>query len=144
MPDAGRAQRWHARRRTLILEVHKKAAENGIVVLEMTGRITLGPECQLIESSVEQLVRSKHTRIIFDLGKVKYMDSSGLGILVMCSEKIKEAGGELRLAGAKGVVEQTLNLTRMNLIVPTYATLDEAVAGTAGQAPSTGLQASGG
>jgi anti-sigma B factor antagonist len=128
----------------MILEVQKKAAENGMVVLEMAGRITLGPECQMVESSVDELVRNKQTRIIFDLGKVKYMDSSGVGILVMCSEKIKEAGGQLRLAGAKGVVEQTLTLTRMNLIVPTYATVDEAVAGFAGQGSGARLRASGG
>ena len=112
----------------MILEIAKKAVGN-IVVLEMTGRITLGRDCQQIEADVDELVRGKQARIVFDLSKVKYMDSSGVGIMVMCSGKVKEAGGELRIAGAAGVVAQTLLLTRMNAIVPTFATLAEALAG---------------
>src|SRR6266571_4219341 len=101
----------------MILEIEKKMVGN-TVVLEMSGRITLGRDCDQIESGVDELVRGKQTRVIFDLSKVKYMDSSGVGILVMCSGKVKGAGGELRLAAATGVVDQTLKLTRMNLIVP--------------------------
>jgi anti-sigma B factor antagonist len=112
----------------MILEIEKKTVGN-IVVLEMTGRITLGRDCQQIEADVDELVRSRQTRIVFDLAKVKYMDSSGVGIMVMCSGKVKAGGGELRLAGATGVVDQTLKLTRMNLIVPMYATLAEALEG---------------
>ena len=76
----------------MILEIAKKAVGN-IVVLEMTGRITLGRDCQQIEADVDELVRGKQARIVFDLSKVKYMDSSGVGIMVMCSGKVKEAGG---------------------------------------------------
>jgi anti-sigma B factor antagonist len=111
----------------MILEIEKRAVGN-VVVLEMTGRITLGRDCQQIESDVDELVRGRQTRIVFDLSRVKYMDSSGVGIMVMCSGKVRGAGGELRLAGATGVVGQTLQLTRMNAIVPTFATLAEALA----------------
>lgn len=112
----------------MILEITKKAVGN-IVVLEMAGRITLGRDCQQIEADVDELVRGKQARIVFDLSKVKYMDSSGVGIMVMCSGKVREAGGELRIAGPTGVVEQTLKLTRTTTIVPTFATLAEALAG---------------
>ena len=112
----------------MILEIVKKAVGN-IVVLEMTGRITLGRDCQQIEADVDELVRGNQARIVFDLSKVKYMDSSGVGIMVMCSGKAREAGGELRIAGASGVVEQTLQLTRTSTIVPMFATLAEALAG---------------
>ncbi len=113
----------------MILEIQKKDAGNGVVILELKGRITLGRDCQELEWMVDNLVREKQNRIIFDLAGVKYMDSSGVGILVMCSGKVKDSGGELRLAAAAGVVDQTLKLTRMNLIVPTYATVAEAVSG---------------
>jgi anti-sigma B factor antagonist len=112
----------------MILEIAKKAVGD-VVVLEMTGRITLGRDCQQIEADVDELVRGKQARIVFDLSKVKYMDSSGVGIMVMCAGKAREAGGELRIAGATGVVEQTLKLTRTAVIVPTFATLAEALAG---------------
>jgi len=112
----------------MILEIQKKTI-HGFVVLEMSGRITLGRDCQQIELDVDELVRTKQTKVVFDLSKIKYMDSSGVGIMVMCSGKLKAAGGELRLAGATGVVGQTLQLTRMDVIVPTFASVDEAIAG---------------
>ncbi len=123
----------------MILEIQKKDAGNGVVILELKGRITLGRDCQELEWMVDNLVREKQNRIIFDLAGVKYMDSSGVGILVMCSGKVKDSGGELRLAAAAGVVDQTLKLTRMNLIVPTFATVDQALA----EAPAAAAQASG-
>jgi anti-sigma B factor antagonist len=117
------------RERIMILEIATKPAANGVVILEMTGRITLAGDSQQIEQQVEELLRTKQTKIIFDLSRVKHMDSTGIGILVMCSGKLKDAGGELRLAGATGVVDQTLKLTRINTIVPTFASVAEATAG---------------
>ena len=118
----------------MILEITRKPVGSEVVVLEMAGRITLGPDCELIEQQVNELIREKQTKVIFDLARVKHMDSTGIGILVMCAGKLKEAGGELRLAGATGVVEQTLKLTRMNRIVATFATVAEATAGSASKA----------
>ncbi|MGZ4821615.1 MAG: STAS domain-containing protein [Terriglobales bacterium] len=115
----------------MILEITKKPMSNDVVVLEMVGRITLGRDCEQIEQQVNELIREKQTKVIFELSRVKHMDSTGIGILVLCSGKLKDAGGELRLAGATGVVEQTLRLTRMNRIVPTFATVAEATAGFA-------------
>ncbi len=111
----------------MILEIQKKTV-GSFVVLQMSGRITLGRDCQQIESDVDELIRNKQTKVVFDLANIKYMDSSGVGIMVMSSGKLKGAGGELRLAGATGVVGQTLQLTRMDAIVPTFATVEEAVA----------------
>jgi anti-anti-sigma factor len=113
-------------RKIMILDIQKKMGD--VVVLEMTGRITMA-DCPQIESDVAELVRAKQVRVIFDLSKLKYMDSSGIGTIVMCSGKLKAEGGELRLAGATGVVDQTLKLTRMNVIVPTYASMAEALSG---------------
>lgn len=57
------------------------------------------------------------------------MDSTGIGIIAMCSGKLKKAGGELRVAGAKGVVEEVLKLTHMENIVSLHTTAAEAAAG---------------
>jgi len=46
----------------------------------------------------------------------------------MCSGKLKEAGGQLRLSGASGFVDKTLRLTGVNNLVPFHTTADEAAA----------------
>jgi anti-anti-sigma factor len=110
-----------------MLDIHKKLMPAGIVVLEFSGRIRLGLDCEQIESEVDELVKSEQPNAIFDLTNVRYMDSTGVGTLVRSFNKLKNAGGQLRLAGTGGAID-VLKLTQINAIVPTYDSVDEALA----------------
>ena len=110
----------------MILSVERKTIEPDIFVLQMTGRITMGSDSQKIEWGLADLVRENHKKVIFDLTEVNYLDSSGIGILMMCHAKLKKAGGILRIAGARGMVAETLELTSVNKIVCLYPTPAEA------------------
>ncbi len=121
----------------MLLTVEKKRLTPDVVVLEIKGRITLGRECQQIEWTVDDLVKNDDRKVVLDLSGVTHVDSTGIGIIVMCSGKLKRAGGELRVAGATGVVEQVMKLTKVDEIValfPDAATATESFskAGTAG------------
>jgi anti-sigma B factor antagonist len=110
----------------MLLTIQKKRMGADVCVLELEGRITLGNECQELEWQVEDLLKNQEKKIILDLSKVKYLDSTGVGMLVMCSGKMKQAGGELSIAGAQGIVEQTLRMTRVDQIVTLHATSEAA------------------
>jgi anti-anti-sigma factor len=64
------------------MEFTKKQIQPGVVLLEMTGSIRIGPNCQQIEQAVEELIRRNETQVIFDLSGVTFIDSSGIGTLV--------------------------------------------------------------
>jgi anti-anti-sigma regulatory factor len=66
--------------------------------LAALGRVA--PECQQIEWLIASLLSEGEKKIIFDVSRVCRLDSAGVGILVMCHGKVKEATGELRVAGA--------------------------------------------
>ena len=83
-------------------EIQTKHLQPDIVVLEKTGRIPIGRECKQLEWAVDSLVREKRKKIIFDLTGLTHIDSTGIGIIVMSAGQMKEAGGELRVAGATG------------------------------------------
>jgi len=112
----------------MLLNIEESRLQPDIVLLRFTGRITLGRDSQQVEFKVAELLRNKATRVIFDLSGISFLDSTGIGILVMCSGKLKEGGGQLRLAGASGIVNETLRTTGVNHIVPFHATVDEALA----------------
>lgn len=111
---------------SLLLELKPFAPD--IVVVAMTGRIVLGPECQQIEWLTSELLGRNERKIIFDLSGVSHMDSTGVGIIVVCSGRVKDGGGELRIAGAGGLVRQILSMTKVDRIVPLYSTMTEALA----------------
>jgi anti-sigma B factor antagonist len=100
--------------------------EADIVLLKISGRITLGRECQEVEWAVEDLVRDSKKKVVVDLAGLDYVDSTGIGILVMCSGKVRAAGGELRLAALQPRIAELMRLTRLDQILHFYATAAEA------------------
>jgi anti-sigma B factor antagonist len=108
------------------MEFIKKQIRPGVVVLEMTGSIRIGPNCQQIEQVVEELIRRQETCAVFDLSGVSFIDSSGIGTVVRSLTKLKKLGGTLRLTGVKGMVKGALELTQINRVIEIYPTASEA------------------
>lgn len=104
------------------LTIETKQLHADIVVLEMTGRITLGNDCRQVEWTTNKLVEDKHTKVIFDLSGITHLDSTGIGIIVTVAGQMKKAGGQLRVAGANGHVEQLLKMTNVDKIVALHPT----------------------
>ena len=110
----------------MILTIEQKQLDPDIAVLEMAGRICLGSASQQVEWSLANLLKENHKKIVFDLSGVTVLDSTGVGIIVMCHAKVKKAGGSLRIAGANGMVEETFKMTNVDKIIPFYPSLAEA------------------
>ena len=95
----------------MLLQIAQRQVEPDITVVELTGKMALGPESQQIESLVEELVRKGTHRLIVDLTGVGYIDSVSIGMFAMAASKVKESGGKLALVVAEGRVLQLFNLT---------------------------------
>ncbi len=109
-----------------MIAIEQRTIEPGITVLQVQGRIVLGRVSQELEWKIDELVKAQAKRVILDLAGVSFLDSTGVGILVMCAGKLKDSGGSLRISGAAGVVAHTLELCRVNEIVPLFASLEQA------------------
>jgi len=112
-----------------MLEIQTKQLHPDIVVLELTGKITIGRDCKQLEWAVENLVKEGRKKVIFDLTGVTNVDSTGIGIIVMSAGQIKKAGGELRVAGATAHVEDVLKMTNIDQIVVLHPTTTAAASG---------------
>jgi anti-sigma B factor antagonist len=110
----------------MILKIDHKSMDPDIDVFAMAGRLTMGSDSQHVEWNLAKILKENHKKVIFDLANVNFLDSSGIGILVMCHAKLKKAGGALRIAGAQGMVQQVLEMTNVNKIVEFYPSASEA------------------
>src|SRR5262249_15617385 len=72
-------------------------------------------------------VLEANSRVVFDLGKLRCVDSSGLGAILSCLRRLNGAGGELKLCGLAKPVRALFELVRMHKIFDIYTTRDEAV-----------------
>jgi anti-anti-sigma factor len=106
----------------------------GLVALAVKGSIHCGPEVTQLEGEMDQLIVETRTRVILDLSSVAAMDSAAIGAVVRCLRKLKAAGGDLRLAGAQPLIARSLEQTKVNKIVATYASVSEAAASFATKA----------
>jgi anti-sigma B factor antagonist len=104
----------------------KKQVEPGIVILEMTGRFVMGPDCQQVEREVDAHIQRDEKSFIFDLSAVDHVDSAAVGQIVKSYSKLKKSGGTLRLAGVKGMVDGVLKLTQVHKVIEIFPTAHEA------------------
>lgn len=104
----------------------KKQIRPGVVVLEINDSIQIGPSCQRIEQQVDEVIRLNEKWVIFDLSRVTYVDSTGVGTIVRSLGRLKKAGGTLRLTGVQRMVEGVLKLTQVVKIIEIFPTVADA------------------
>ena len=68
---------------------------DGIVILDLSGRITLGEGSVQLRDAIRDLVAQGQKNILLNLGDVNYIDSSGIGELVSAFTTVKNQGGQL-------------------------------------------------
>jgi len=84
-----------------------------VVVLDISGRITVGEGNVMLREIVRDLADKGSKRIILNLSEVNYIDSSGVGELVKTHTTVRNKGGELKLASLNKRVHDLLHLTRL-------------------------------
>lgn len=97
------------------------------VVIEFKGNVMGGPDAVKLNEKLHELIDKDQTNVIADLGKVKFMNSSGLGMLIGGLTTMRKAGGDLRIANATDKIESLLVITKLITVFKHYKTLEEAV-----------------
>jgi len=98
----------------------------GLLLVDVRGRITLGPETVALRAKMKQLFDAGQTRIIMDLGEVTYIDSSGLSTFVAIYATARRMGGDLKLLHLPRGVHQLLQITRLITVFEVYEDLEVA------------------
>jgi anti-sigma B factor antagonist len=87
-----------------------------VVVLNVSGRITLGEGNVMLREIVRELAENGNKRIVLNLSEVNYIDSSGLGELVKTHTTMRNKGGELKLTNLNKRVHDLLQMTRLSAV----------------------------
>jgi anti-sigma B factor antagonist len=87
-----------------------------VIVLDISGRITLGEGNAMLRETVRDLADKGNRRIVLNMGEVNYIDSSGLGELVKTHTTIQNKGGELKLTNLNRRVHDLLQTTRLSTV----------------------------
>lgn len=100
---------------------------DGVMLVDVRGRITLGPETEALRTKLKDLLNAGNHQIILNLGEVTYLDSVGLSSLVAGYTSARNAGGDLKLLHLPRGVHQLLQITRLSTVFEIYEDLGAAV-----------------
>jgi anti-sigma B factor antagonist len=101
--------------------------EKGAVIIEPKGKIMGGPESTALHDLLHELIDQGKKNVVIDLGKVDWMNSTGLGLLISGLTTLRKAGGELKLANVTEKIQSLLTITKLITIFKSYDSVDEAV-----------------
>ncbi len=100
--------------------------QGDVVVVEVEGQLIVGNRQELKQKVLDELEKGER-KFLIDFGQTGYIDSSGLGVLVSLSKKIREHGGELRLADLNDDLQTLFELTKLDTLFQISDSRDRAL-----------------
>ena len=102
--------------------------QGNIVILEPKGKIMGGPDASLLHDKLYECIEKGRKKVIIDLAKVDWMNSTGLGILITNYSTLKKSEGSLKLVNVNKRIESILMVTKLNTVFETFPSESDALA----------------
>jgi anti-sigma B factor antagonist len=110
------------------IEITTERPDDGISLLRLAGRLDIGSAAD-VKQAFAGSVADHRARVVVDLAGVTFIDSTGLSTLVSGLRTTRQAGGDLRLAGAGPQPVALFSLTSLDQVFRLYPTVEEALGG---------------
>jgi anti-sigma B factor antagonist len=101
------------------LEIGQREKE-GILILDLKGRLVLGGEDQVVRQRLQSLLDGGRDKVILNLKEVSDIDTTGLGTLVYGAQRFRQAGGKLVLLNLSQSQGRLPDILKLNTVFETY------------------------
>ncbi len=98
-----------------------------VLVLELNGRLVIGEAVEEFRRKVDEAIKSGRTRVALDMRGTEYIDSSGMGFLVVAHKVARDAGGMLAMFNLTDRVIDLMLLTKLSGVFHLYSSEQDAV-----------------
>lgn len=105
----------------------KERKRDGVAVLEMSGRLMGGPDAEAFDEILKNLIHEGCRNVVVNMEKVRWVNSTGLGILISGYTTLKKSGGELKLLKVSDRIENIFIVSKLYTVFESYQDEDEAV-----------------
>ena len=106
----------------------REISSGEVTVLALEGDITFGRGSAQLPQIVHKLIGESKINLLLDFDGVRFVDSSGIGVLVSISTLVDRAGGKLKLANVSDGVKDLLRLTNLTASFEVYDNRQQALA----------------
>ena len=98
----------------------KKRQEGEVMVLDLSGKIMGGDDFDLFNNAIKDLVSDGHVDIVLNLKGVKWINSTGLGLMVSAYTSLVKQGGRMKVCEVSDRIDNILHVTQLELIFETF------------------------
>jgi anti-sigma B factor antagonist len=100
---------------------------DGVVVVTLSGSVLGGPDATALNDALHRLTEKNKRKVVVDLSGVQSMNSSGLSMLITALTTMKNAGGDLKVAGASKKIESLLTITKLSRVFELHPSVKKAI-----------------
>ena len=105
-----------------------RLSEGEIAILEPRGELTGGDETEDLRQTIEELIKDENKKLVIDLAKVHYLNSSALGVLAWAHTNYTKRGGKIVLSDVEKNIQNIFVITKLSLVFDVYQGQRDAVA----------------
>ena len=96
-------------------------------VLKLVGELDLH-ESQIVREKLDSLIQDREPKILVDLSKLSYIDSSGIAIFIDAMRRAQSYGGKLLFFGLHDTVRNIFEVARLDQVFSIFPNKESAVA----------------
>jgi len=105
----------------------KERKRDGVAILEMSGKLMGGADSETFDETIKTLIHEGFHNVIVNLERVKWVNSTGLGILISGYTTLKKSGGELKLLKVSDRIENIFIVSKLYTVFESFQEEDEAI-----------------
>ncbi len=105
----------------------KKREKGDVTIIDISGEITIGRGDVELRKEINDLIGNDRNKILLNLSKVTFIDSSGIGEIVRSLTTVQKNNGELKLLGLESKVRDLFTITRLITVFETFDSETEAI-----------------
>lgn len=106
----------------------KEHIEDDVVILALRGNLMGDPETTEFREKIKDLVRDGFLKIVLDVSKVKWINSSGLGALISALTSVTNAGGDMRISNVTEKIKSLFMITQLIKVFKVFESNERAAA----------------
>lgn len=105
----------------------RQREDGSVLIIELEGELMGGQESDTFRTMIDEAIRKEMNKVIVNMEKVTWMNSSGLGMLMSALTSLRSSGGDLKLANMTERVRRPIQITRLDTVFEEFDSVDEAI-----------------
>ncbi|MBN2356566.1 STAS domain-containing protein [candidate division KSB1 bacterium] len=108
------------------MEINEKFDQE-VLILTLDGELMGGPDAEKFRRTIDHAIEEDRVQVVVDMDKVKWMNSSGLGMLISALTSLRSSNGDLKLANLSDRLRRPFEITKLDNVIQQFPSVSAAV-----------------